>query len=141
MQKKKMIVNNAPTDKRLDDLWAEAVKARANYRSEVSGFGKHTGDVIQAHHIFHKPNHRLRWELKNGICLTVGEHKSYHEFEKRAFKDERKKADDLRAKFCFLRNVTEDEMLILKRQTGGVDKFAVMLYLKQAIERFTAVAR
>ena len=60
-----------------DKLWAEIIKKRAGYKSELSGKpGKQAGgdNVLNAHHIFGKPNFRLRYELDNGICVTNGEH-------------------------------------------------------------------
>lgn len=53
-----------------DKLWADIVKARAGYKSELSG----KTNQLQAHHVLMKPNLRLRYELKNGICLTLHEH-------------------------------------------------------------------
>ena len=52
-------------------LWAADVKAHAGYKSEFSG---KTG-VLCAHHIHRKQNLWLRYDLRNGICLTMGEHK------------------------------------------------------------------
>lgn len=52
--------------KECDRLWAECVKARAGYRSEIS---KLNTEVLAAHHIAGKGCYRLRYELENGICL------------------------------------------------------------------------
>lgn len=53
-----------------DSLWRECCRARAGYKSELSGDTK----ILQTHHIVNKPNYRLRYELSNGICLTRTEH-------------------------------------------------------------------
>lgn len=53
-----------------DKLWAECIKARAGYMSELS---KQIG-YLQAHHILGKKNYSLRYDLDNGICLTYSEH-------------------------------------------------------------------
>lgn len=131
------IINTLPTKKSLDKLWQECVKARAGWKSEVSGNGKHNGFVIQGHHIFHKPNLRLRYALEFGICLTKNEHMSYHEFEKRAFAADRKKADEMRKSFLDIRKETEEKALAFKRQTGGNNLFLVEAYLKQKLNEFT----
>ena len=63
--------------KRCDDLWAECIKARAGYVSELSGKeGRQIGgpSILHAHHMFGKSSYRLRYELRNGIALTAGEH-------------------------------------------------------------------
>ena len=60
------------TKKELDNLWTLCIKTRAGFRSELSGKpGKQIGGsiVLTAHHIFGKSNNRLRYDLKNGICL------------------------------------------------------------------------
>lgn len=53
-----------------DGLWAKIVKLKAGNKSEYSG----KTDSLNAHHVFGKPNFRLRYELDNGVCLTNGEH-------------------------------------------------------------------
>jgi hypothetical protein len=58
------------TKKHCDELWSKLVKLRAGNKSELSGKTK----SLHSHHIFGKPNLRLRYELDNGICLTSGEH-------------------------------------------------------------------
>lgn len=55
----------------LDDLWAEIVKKRAGYKCEVSG----TTENLQSHHIIGRSNWRLRWEPRNGVCLSAKHHK------------------------------------------------------------------
>jgi hypothetical protein len=66
-----------PVDKKeLEELWKEVIKARAGYKSELSGAeGRQIGGTITltAHHIVSKPNDALRFlELDNGICLDNG---------------------------------------------------------------------
>ncbi len=61
-----------------DGIWSDIIKAKAGYKSEYSGkLGKQAGgdEILNAHHIVGKPNHRLRYDFDNGICLTGGEHK------------------------------------------------------------------
>jgi hypothetical protein len=58
--------------KQCDALWTYAIKLRAGFKSEISGKdGRQIGGgvVLTAHHIFGKNNNRLRYDLKNGICL------------------------------------------------------------------------
>jgi hypothetical protein len=56
--------------KECDVMWAKIVKLRAGNKSELSG----KTERLNAHHVFGKPNLRLRYELDNGVCLTNGEH-------------------------------------------------------------------
>ena len=72
LSKKKKVPSEIPTKKELDSLWTEIIKRRANYKSEISGKSKKDGINLTAHHIVGKPNLRLRYELKNGICLDNG---------------------------------------------------------------------
>ena len=58
--------------KQCDDLWTYAIKLRAGFKSELSGkLGRQAGGstILTAHHIYGKSNYRLRYDLKNGICL------------------------------------------------------------------------
>jgi hypothetical protein len=57
--------------KECEDLWKKCIKARCDGRSEFSG---QPSRVIHPHHLMHKPNHRLRFELENGMALTPYEH-------------------------------------------------------------------
>ena len=134
MKKFKLTKNDLPTDEYLDSLWQQCVKARAKNRSELSGSPE---SPRCGHHIYHKPNLRLRWALEFGICLTNREHARYHEFEKRAFPSDRKIADDMRERFLKIRGMTEEIAMILKRQTGGIDRFAVKIYLLQKLKEFS----
>jgi hypothetical protein len=61
--------------KQADNLWMEIIKLRAGYKSELLGIlGKKAGgrEILASHHIFGKSNNRLRYDLKNGICLLNG---------------------------------------------------------------------
>ena len=51
--------------KRCDDLWAEAVKKRADNKCERCGKDK----VQAAHHIIPRTNYALRYDLENGVSL------------------------------------------------------------------------
>ena len=124
MKKFNKTIKNAPTDAQLDKLCREVCLFRARYKSELSGA---SGTVLQWHHILHKPNHRLRWELSNIIILTQSEHMSYHEFEKKVVYDPQsaENAKILFEKFLRKRGTTHDNLLMLKRQSGGVNKIAL----------------
>ena len=67
--------------KRLDVLWAKAVKLLAQNRCEivtnkrcqnVNGFGK--GHGLNAHHIIGRSNFNVRWDVNNGVALCVKHH-------------------------------------------------------------------
>ena len=56
--------------KRMDDLWALAVKSKAKNKCEYCG--KTT--TLNSHHIFSRSNMATRWDINNGICLCVSHH-------------------------------------------------------------------
>ena len=139
MKKFKLTVNNAPTPKSLEQLAFKVARARAGNRSELSGKCPPFA-IIQVHHIFHKPNFRLRFELSNLIVLTKEEHARYHYYEKCAFKADRQIADDMRQKFLDIRGTTEENLMLFKRGCGGTDKFALQEYLNLKLKEFEAEA-
>jgi len=70
MKERKKIKLPKSLKKICDNLWRECCRAKAEYKSELSGDTK----ILQIHHIVNKPNNRLRFEILNGICLTRSEH-------------------------------------------------------------------
>ena len=121
-----------PTIKQLDNLWAECVKAKAGYKSEISGKqGRQIGGeyILNAHHLYGKPNSRLRYELDNGICLTAGEHHfDAHGTRVRMYAFE-KKVEVFRPKIF-------DRMLRLKRINEKPDKWAIKIYLETELKKY-----
>ena len=65
MRSKKKIL-----DGKLLKAWALAVKERADFRCEVCG----SNSFLNSHHIEGKRNRRLRWDIRNGVCLCSGCH-------------------------------------------------------------------
>jgi hypothetical protein len=55
-----------------EDIWKACIKVRCKGFSELSD---KPIPCIHPHHIMHKPNYRLRFELENGIALSPYEHK------------------------------------------------------------------
>ena len=53
-----------------DELWAKAVKKRANNQCEVCG--KTTS--LQSHHVIPRTNYATRFMLENGTCLCYKHH-------------------------------------------------------------------
>ena len=71
----------------LDFLWSTLIKAKAGFKSELSG---KTND-LQSHHLAQKPNKKLRYMPENGICVTSGEHKfGFHGGNIEAYKEKAK---------------------------------------------------
>ena len=56
--------------KKLDKLWSEYIKKRANGRCEMCG----STDYVNAHHIFGRRNFSVRWDVENGILLCAKHH-------------------------------------------------------------------
>jgi hypothetical protein len=66
--RKKRKGKKAKLKRELDDLWSKAVKlvGKCEYCSKT--------DYLNAHHIYSRSNHAVRWNLDNGICLCSGHH-------------------------------------------------------------------
>lgn len=111
-----------PKKKYLDKLWMKAVKAMAGMRSEISG----GVDRLSGHHLLRKPNDWLRYSLRNGICLTMGEHADLH------WRGE----TDVRRWVAVSRGETflDDLFDELRRKPGKPDPWEVEEILKEAIE-------
>ena len=72
VKRKKAKVPKQPSLKeQCDALWSACIHARSGEQSELTG----KPGPIHAHHIERKGNYRLRYELRNGIALTSGEHR------------------------------------------------------------------
>jgi len=130
----KKTINNLPTDKELNTLWAECVKERAGRRSEYSG----KTDRLNAHHILGKASQRLRWELENGVCITGGEHK----YIAHGDTTRKSKFEEWALRLRALGDTDKmTRISALKWITGGVDKFAVKIYLEQKLAEFKKCER
>ncbi len=122
-----------PTIKQLDQLWAECIKARAEYLSEISQrpgrqvAGEH---ILNAHHIVGKPNYRLRFELDNGICITGGEHK----FDAHG---SHTRKHDFEYKVRMLRGQDVYEELLKLRHQTGADLNAIKLFLETELKKYS----
>jgi len=111
-----------------DDLWREIIKAKAGYRSELSGkmADPENGIYLQSHHILQKPNRRLRYELENGICITKGEHNwGAHGGRQEEF---RRKIQAIRGADIF------DRLYLLKNQKPP-DMIMLKIYLTKELEK------
>lgn len=53
---------------KLDSLWSKLIRSVG--RCEYC----HSTENLNAHHIFGKRNHSVRWDLDNGVCLCVSHH-------------------------------------------------------------------
>lgn len=108
-----------------DKLWSRLIKLRAGNKSELSG----KTENLHSHHIFGKPNLRLRYELDNGICLTAGEHKFIAHHEGRRHKI---------IELATIRN-GKKRMRELEMMRSGVSKtnlYQVKLYLQQELKKY-----
>lgn len=52
-----------------DDLWGKVVKARAGGRCEHCGQQPPNAYAYHAHHVWGRTDHRLRFEIRNGVAL------------------------------------------------------------------------
>lgn len=107
--------------KECDGLWSEIILRKAGFRSEISGLpGRqidNDGHILQAHHIARKPNYRLRYELENGIALTIGEHKrGIHGTDEELYRERIKKVkgQDIYERMSLLRNASSPSLELIK---------------------------
>lgn len=59
-------------EKVLDDMWSQAVKARAGHRCEVT---LKTGVRLESHHFYGRRNKRVRHVVSNGFSLSHDKHR------------------------------------------------------------------
>jgi hypothetical protein len=71
MPKTKKPLTKGKLSKKLDEAWSLAVKKRAGYKCEVCG----KTDILNSHHIVGRRNRRVRWDVRDGVCLCVKHHK------------------------------------------------------------------
>lgn len=68
----------APTDKQLHTVWAEVIKAKANYECQLFGCGgRLCGGGLQAHHIFKIGWRATRIDIENGLSVCKSHHLGY----------------------------------------------------------------
>ena len=58
-----------PIEKRLDDLWSKAVKARDGYKCVYCH-----GPGTESHHLIRRAHKSLRWDIRNGVTLCTVHH-------------------------------------------------------------------
>jgi len=73
MPKTKKPLTKGKLSKKLDEAWSLAVKKRAGYKCEVCGIGE--SGHLNSHHIVGRRNRRVRWDVRDGVCLCVKHHK------------------------------------------------------------------
>ena len=122
--------------KECDELWAKVVKAKANYKSEISRKeGRQIGgeSILHAHHIKGKATYRLRYEVLNGVCLTAGEHKFGVHVQGRQ--------DDYNRRIAEVKGKKTMELLesISQFAVGGTSLPMVKIYLKAELTKLKGV--
>ena len=111
-------------------LWSQAVKARAGYKSEMSG----KPGPLNSHHIEGKNNWWLRFSLENGVCLTGGEHSNgAHNTQSSIAAAYKERIWDMKPK------PHREQVYLLKNRSGkpdlGIIKFRLQTILKQYGEK------
>ncbi len=129
-----------PTDKQLEDLWKQVIKARANNECEYAIDVLHPNrgqckGYLHAHHIAGKSTLSLKTSIYNGICLCT-KHHLYVAHEQRGVSP---KAQALRKFAMELREIDEDFVKVLGNQVGTVDHWGMAEYLKQKIQEFDGI--
>jgi len=111
--------------KETEEIWKLCVKARAGWKSEISG----GTSGLSPHHILEKPNYPLRFLLENGIACTNGEHQDAHSIARRERFEERVKR--LRGADIY------DKLRMVKNMpTGKTDLYATRFYLFGKLKEF-----
>ncbi len=72
--KKRTIDNKLVGNVKGGGAWSRLVKKRAGYRCEINDENCSDQRKIQSHHIVSKQNRRLRYDLRNGVCLCRMHH-------------------------------------------------------------------
>ena len=114
--------------KECDNLWKDYIKERANYTCELTGI---SGVQMAAHHIAGKPNYRLRYELRNGICLDNYKMHIWGVHNK----NDPAKAFEIQQRI--IHHIGEEEWEYLKSLSHGAEKTdlqLVKIYLQQKKE-------
>ncbi len=128
---------HAQLKRELDKLWIECIKARALYKSELSGKEgrKIGGDIIlTSHHIVGKPNNYLRYLLDNGICLENGNEHIFGVHNKN---------DVIRARYyqdLIIQKIGQEkynQLLSFRKKAPTVDLRLIKIYLQQKLEELT----
>ncbi len=73
MPKTKKPLTKGKLSKKLDEAWSLAVKKKAGYKCEVCGIGE--SGHLNSHHIVGRRNRRVRWDVRDGVCLCVKHHR------------------------------------------------------------------
>ena len=110
----------------LDRYWSWLVKFRAGFVCEISG----KTERLNAHHLVNKHyGQKLRWHLKNAICIT------WYQHNYRAHSDDYDTATAFREDVKRLRGETiYDELELLKRGTV-TDRIGLLLHFQDEHRR------
>ena len=137
-KKFKKTVNNAPSDKYLDDLYREVCLTRDGWmcrymKEKHSAVMTRENANLEVHHIMKKTTRRLRWNLSNGITITEKSHKNIAHNQDPTIKNS--------FRLWALKRLTKTqreglEKLERLRETGGVNKFTVKEYLKLKLKTY-----
>jgi hypothetical protein len=81
--------------KSCDRLWSQAVKHRAGHRCERCGEVPENPQALHAHHTYGRSDHRLRFDLRNGVALCWSDHRwaEEHPIEFAAWFQQHRRAD------------------------------------------------
>ena len=63
-------IKKSTLEKKLDRAWSKAILSKG--KCEVCGLADNSR--LNSHHIEGRRNFRLRWDLRNGVCLCSGCH-------------------------------------------------------------------
>ena len=133
MKKFKLTKNDRPTDKALDALWGACIKARdgnvCRYHKEL--FNRECAEILQPHHILKKATNRLRWDLDSGITICKSVHFSIAHSQKPIQENQFREWALGR-----LPKKSREKLEMFQNAVGGVDRFALRIYLKQKLKEF-----
>jgi len=120
------------TEKRLDSLFSDLVKKRADYTDEVTGRKENIKNMV-CHHLISRRVRRLRWDFQNGACCSRGT----HAFRFHGPSIEREKAEEI---IYAQRPGVREYLDLNKRIRGGrIDLGLVEIMLRQESERLKKV--
>lgn len=134
MKKFKLTRNDRPTDKELDKLWSAVCRARdgnvCRYHKEL--FNRECTEVLQVHHILKKCTARLRFDLDSGLTICKGVHFAIAHSQKPVQENQFREWAIGR-----LPKKSREKLEMYQYAVGGVDRFALKIYLQQKLKEYT----
>ena len=74
-KKKSKRTKHSVSDSTLMALWRKAVLVKWGYRDPIARYCDPSGSSLECHHVIKRRYYVLRWDVNNGIPLTIENHR------------------------------------------------------------------